>query len=285
METGSQEKPFLNVIVHSFFVIPFLIAVFCVLLFTAVHLLTKEEETPSDILNDVKVGGLTKRWQAAYQLSKILSNTAIISKDPQFNAELISAFRQSKSDDPRVRQYLALAMGRTGRSEFFEPLAEGIQNEKEENLYAMIYALGMLREQKAGKILRPFLTHSNARIRSAAIAALGNIGDEGSVTTFKIALNDPEPNVQWTAALSLAKLGDDSGKGVLIHLLDRQYLSKFKEVDPQEANNLVLLALQAASILKSKGKIGHDLNALIKYLSENDPNMKVRALALEFFDK
>ena len=61
-----KEKSFFSVIIHSFFVIPFLIAVFCVLLFTAVHLLTSEQQTVYDFLNDVKVGGATKRSQAPF---------------------------------------------------------------------------------------------------------------------------------------------------------------------------------------------------------------------------
>ena len=52
----NDEKPksIFGVIIHSFFIIPFLIAVFCVLLFAAVSLLTHEKQTAYDLLNDVK---------------------------------------------------------------------------------------------------------------------------------------------------------------------------------------------------------------------------------------
>src|SRR5437879_1308656 len=102
-----EEKSFFKIIVHSFFIIPFLIVVFCLLLFTAVKLLTQEKRTAYDYLNDVKVGGLTKRWQGAFELSKILSHPALTPKDGRFANELINAYKQSHYDDNRVRQYLA----------------------------------------------------------------------------------------------------------------------------------------------------------------------------------
>ena len=94
-EQPPEEKSFFGIIVHSFFVIPFLIAVLCVLLFTAITLLTKEQQTVYDYLEDVKVGGSTKRWQAAFELSKILANPDLIPKEERFAAQLISAFKKS----------------------------------------------------------------------------------------------------------------------------------------------------------------------------------------------
>ena len=57
----ADEKSFFGIIVHSFFIIPFLIAVFCVLLFVAMRVLTLEQHSAYDYLEDVKTGGLSKR--------------------------------------------------------------------------------------------------------------------------------------------------------------------------------------------------------------------------------
>ena len=129
-KTGEQES-FLKVIVHSFFIIPFLIAVSCVLLFAAINLLTSEKNTAFDYLEDVKIGSLTKRWQGAFELSKILSHPELIPDDSRFFAELTAAFEHSRHDDDRVRQYLALAMGRTGDARFTKTLSAGLTDEKE----------------------------------------------------------------------------------------------------------------------------------------------------------
>ena len=270
------EKSFFGIIVHSFFIIPFLIAVFCVLLFAAVNLLTSEKRTAYDYLEDVKIGGLTKRWQGAFELSKILANSKIITQDKRFSFELIKVFQQSVHDDNRVRQYLALAMGRTGSPQFLNPLLEGLKGEKEENLAALIYALGMLKQKQAAGSLYEYVEHPNALIRSVSIVALGNIADLNSKAVIQKALNDSEPNVQWGAAISLAQMQDSSGKEILLKLLNRKYLSQFPEVDSDEQNNLILAAIEASSKFNDEA-----LNNKIKQLAESDQNMNVRAAAMK----
>ena len=279
-ENLSEEKPFLRVIVHSFIIIPFLIAVFCLLLFAGMHLLTQEKRTAYDYLEDIKTGGLTKRWQGAFELSKILGNPDILPADQQFSQELIKAFEQAQHDDARVRQYLALAMGRTGREEFLEPLLKALPNEKEENLASVIYALGMLKKEEATQSILAYRTHTNSRVRSVTAVALGNIANPQSKVSLQKALNDSEPNVQWGAAISLAQMSDASGKEIILKLLDRDYLLKFPEVDQYEQSQLMLSAIEAASFLND-GKLQNK----IKELSQADPNMKIRAAALAELQK
>lgn len=265
-----------GVIMHSFFVIPFLIAVFCVLLFASVRILTMEKQTVYDFLDDVKAGGLTKRWQGAFELSKILSNPKLVPTDAKFDQELIAAFRQSKFDDDRVRQYLALAMGRTGKKIFVEPILNELKDEKEANLYSLIFALGLLKDPKSVGEIEKFMEHTEPRIRLVSVIALGNIGDPKSKELLKKRLKDQEPNVQWDSAISLAKLNDLSGKEILINLLDRNYLSKFPEVDVQEQTHVILTTLEAVRKLKDP-----TLQNSVTRLAQADQNMNVRKLAQE----
>lgn len=276
-EQPEQERSFFGIIIHSFFIIPFLIAVFCVLLFAAMRLLTHEQKTVHDLLNDVKTGGITTRWQGAFELSKILANPKMVPQDERFQNELINAFEHSQGDDPRVRQYLALAMGRTGNRVYFDALTKDIANEKEENLPAVIYALGMLKDVRGVPVAANYSEHANSRIRSIAVVALGNIGDVSAKKILKKTLNDPEPNVQWGSAISLAEMGDLSGKEILSQLLNRQYLSQFPEVDPYEQNQLILNTMNAAAKLNDP-----DLNAKINELAKQDQNMNVRAAAMKY---
>lgn len=269
-----EEKSFFKVIIHSFFIIPFLIAVFCVLLFTAVNLLTRENRTAYDYLEDVKTGGLTKRWQGAFELSRIIANSKIT--DQRFTNELIQAFEQARHDDNRVRQYLALAMGRTGNKVFIEPLVTGLSEEKEQNLSSLIYALGMLADKRTASSLYQYLDHRSGRIRSITVVALGNMYDRDSIPQLQKALLDQEANVQWGAAISLARLGNGAGKTILLSLLNREYFNNFEQVDPQEQNHLILSAIEASQSLNDR-----DLLEAITQLSKNDKNMKVRSSALK----
>lgn len=273
-DDGSQEKSFFGIIVHSFFIIPFLIAVFCVLLFTAVNLLTHERRDAYAFLEDIKTGGLTKRWQGAFELSKVLANPKSVPHDEKFTDELIRAFKQSQHDDDRVRQYLALAMGRTGNPVFVPPLVEALKSEKQGNVAALIYALGMLKDKGAVSALYPYLEHPEARIRSIAVVALGNIGDPASIAALHKALHDSEPNVQWGAAVSLARMGDAAGADVLSKMLNRPYYAQFPEVDQEEQNNLVLTAMEAAAALNVP-----ELKERIQELAQGDPNFKIRTVA------
>lgn len=261
--------------VHSFIVIPFLIAIGCVILVVMMHLLTKEQKNVYDFLEDVRTGGLTKRWQSAFELSKILVNPDLIPREERFSAELLRAFEQAGHDDRRVRQYLALAMGRTGNPVFVRPLIDHLEEEKEENLPAFIYALGMLKGKESAAALCPYLEHPQARIRSLTAAALGTIEEPRSVPFLEKSLNDPEPNVQWTAAVSLARMGDAAGADILLKMLDRKYWRAFAAVDPQEQDQLILAAMEAAGFLddiRLKQRIGE--------LARTDANMNVRAAAM-----
>ncbi len=271
-----EGKSIFGVIVHSFFVVPFLIAVFSVLLFAAIRILTVEQNTVFDYLEDVKTGGLTKRWQAAFELSKILTNPKLIPPEERFATEMIAAFDHAQYDDDRVRQYLALAMGRTGNQRFVEPLVAVLRNEKEENLYSLIYSLGLLKSPKAVFAIEPFLQHSNSKVRLAAVIALGNIGDERSLALIKKSLNDSEPNVRWDAAIALAKAKDFSGKSILLKLLNRNYFKNFPKVDAQEQDHVLLVVLEAAAPLKDP-----EIKAAIEQLAAHDRNMNVRRAAME----
>jgi HEAT repeat protein len=275
-ENDTPPKSIFGVIVHSFFIVPFFIAVFSVLLLLSVRMLTMEEQTVYDILNDVKTGGTTKRWQAAFELSKILANPDVIPDDERFGQELIHAFKEAQHDDDRVRQYLALAMGRTGLSRFVDPLMEGLDDQSEDNLYAIIYALGLLQDSRALPALYEYLDHPQARIRLAAVMAVGNIGDASSEKYLKSGLNDSDSNVQWDAAVALAKIGSDAGVGILSRMLDRSYLNNFPAVDQNEQNHILLVVIQSASGLKNK-----TLREKIRYLAENDGNMQIRRAAME----
>ncbi len=275
-QQNEEPKSIFGVIVHSFFVVPFLIAVFCVLLFAAFRLLTYEKESVFDYLEDVKTGAQNKRWQAAFELSKILANPEMIPDDDRFISEMLAAFEHAKHDDDRVRQYLALAMARSGDRRFIEPLIAAVKDEKESNLYAVIYALGLLKDNRASPVLRPFASHADSKIRLVSMMSLGNLSDAANLAILKKGLNDSEPNVQWDAAISLAKQGDLTGKSTLINLLNREYLKKFKEVDAQEMNHIMMVVLETI-----KNFADAELLGAAKNLAYQDPNMKVRRAALD----
>lgn len=277
----SQEKKGLfGVIIHSFFVVPFLLAILSVLMFAAVRILTMEKHSVYDYLNDIKKGGIDKRWQAAFELSRILTSQKEVPQDQQFITKMEEAFNASSSDDERVRQYLILAMGRSQRVEFVNPLLKALPREKDENVYAIITALGILKSNISVSALLKYLDHPNARIRLASVISLGQIAAPQTAGSLKKMLQDSEPNVTWDAAIALAKMGDKSGKAIIISLMDREHLKNYPNLSPENVSKIISVAINATFAWKDD-----DIKQSLIKLFQIDPNMNVRALAHHSLEK
>ena len=131
------------VLFYSFFLIPLVIAVIGTSFIIIVKFLTLEPKSASDLLNDVKIGSANKRWQSAFELSKILTSKTENFEDNLFRNQLITAYNRSIHDDEKVRIYLALAMGQTGDQFYGETLRIGLNDDKLMTRLAAIKALGM----------------------------------------------------------------------------------------------------------------------------------------------
>ena len=223
------------VLFYTFFLLPLIITVFGVLFFVIVRFVTSESGDPYYYLNQIKIGSASKRWQSAYELSKILSVDERISTEKQFKLNLSSAYQQSIHDDSKVRTYLALAMGKTHDDFYGIFLVEGLNDKMIENKLAAIKSLGLIRYNDANdKLIEIIKTSDNDEERLAATISIGQSGSSTSIPLLKNLLNDNEPNIRWDAAIALAKIGDKSGSSIIELLLTRKYYTNFKEIDNWE---------------------------------------------------
>jgi HEAT repeat protein len=87
-------------------------------------------------------------------------------------------------------------------------------------------------------------------------------------------LSDQAVNVRWDAAVALAKLKHDSGRQILLDLLDRTYLDSFPNIDPFEQDQAMLVAIQVIPNI-----IDGELESILIDLRDNDRSMKVREAA------
>ena len=271
-----EKKSALRVIIHSFFVVPFLIAVFAVLIFLMVKVLTVEPNTARDYLEHVKIGGTTKRWQGAFELSKILSNPKMVPKDDRFVQDMISTFEYSVHEhNPQIRSYLALAMGRTRDQRYTSTLINALQQDNDYSIVAACaYSLGLIQSSKGFAALNNIADHEDAHVRLQTIIALGNYQNHEAAETFLTALADQEVNVRWDAAVALAKLKNDSGRGILLDLLDRKYLDSFSNIDPFEQDQAMLVTIQVIPNI-----IDSEFESVLIDLRDKDRSMKVREAA------
>ena len=275
--TTPEEQSRVYVLFYSFFLIPLMITVIGVLFFMVVRFVTFESGNPQEYLTQIKIGSASKRWQSAYELSKILSNPDKLPLDEQFKNSLISAFEQSLHDDPKVRMYLALAMGRTGDDTYGESLMTALNDDSAEIVTAATQALGLIQYSPAVAQLSMMATSSEFQaVRLASAISLGQIGDESSLPLLKNLLNDEEANIRWDAAIALAKMGNNSGSSIINSLLNRSYYKNFKEIDSWETEKAILVAIQVSSQLG-----GEEFKLNLLTLAKEDPNMKIRNAALK----
>ena len=270
-----EKKSVFQVIIHSFFVVPFIIAIFGVLIFLMVRVLTLEPRTAHDYLEDVKIGGTTKRWQGAFELSKILANPNSIPTDDRFINDLISTYKYSKNErDNRIQIYLALAMGRTKDNRYADILEKSLISEDEEILSAVVFSLGLIGKQNSLEKLLTLSDHSSDRVRHQLVVALGNYNNDESRKVLYALLNDLEPNVRWDAAISLAKQKDNKGRRIILDLMDRKYLDSFPNIDQIEQNQAMLTAIAV-----SKQILDNEIEKTLIDLMDSDVNMKIRQAA------
>ena len=280
-DTQKNESSRIYSLYYSFFLIPFMIAIFGGVFFLLFNFITYETKDPAELLNQVKIGSATKRWQSAFELSKVLNDPARVPEDLSFKNQMISAYQYSINDDPLVRSYLAIAMG-VSRDVFYEnELLKGLEDQNRESRLAAIQAIGMVGSNKSLPKLEKIIKNSDYQDeRLAATMSLGFIGDSNSIPVLTELLNDNEPNIRWDAAIGLAKMGSETCIPVLSNLLDRNYLMTFPQLNFDKISQVMMVAIEASSnfndpIFESK----------LKFLSETDENLKIRNAAIKTLEK
>jgi HEAT repeat protein len=271
-----QSTPFL---VLQFFIFPMAIVAVCVAVFVVFGLIAAEGKSAREYVGEVRNGGANRRWQAAFELSKVIQakkDPAL--HDPKFVDELLTLFDDAQKDDPRVRRYLALALGRLGDKRAVSGLVKCVETTSPdadpETLIYSIWALGAIGDPLAVPPLVRLAQADDAGLRKAAVHALGAIPSEAAKPPLVTALQDAVVDVRWNAALALARRGDPAAAPVIAGMLDRVALEKLKDVSPEQQEDALLGAVVAAASLKDA-----TLMEAVRGLAERDPSLKVREAA------
>lgn len=269
----------------QFFLIPLTVVAVVVAIYGGFRMMVADERSPVEYLNDVQNGGRDRRWPAAYELSRLMSDPDVQASFPDLAPALVSAFVESDGDDPRIRRYLALAIGRLDPvpSEAVVTLTEALHDPDSETVISVIWALGALGDGTAVPSIVESYQSADAGVRKMAVYALGGLPDDGTFTTLRAALDDPVSDVQWNAAVALARHADDRGLTVLRRMLDREYVSGQVTAsatlqDP--ASDVMISGLRAVAALGAVSVAG-DLRARVEALAGGDESLKVRQEAMQ----
>ena len=270
----------------QFFLIPLLVVGATVLVYFGFRSLLTEDRSAEEYLTDIRSGGSNRRWPAAYELSRLMADPEFVKREEaKLAPELTKAFAESKNDDPRVRQYLALTLGRLTPpipAEARQLLIEALNDQDSQTRISAIWALGLTGDATAASDIERQYQSDDPGVRKMAVYALGSmpigVGNETLVT----ALEDPQADVQWNAAIALARHGRHEGVPVLRRMLDRAYVERNvtrqpqprEEVDP--VGDVMISGLRAIGALKES-----TLSEQVKVLSTDDQSLKVRQAAIE----
>ena len=270
----------------QFFLIPLLVVGATVLVYVGFRSLLSEDRSAEEYLTDIRSGGSNRRWPAAYELSRLMADPEFAKKEEaKLAPELVKAFADSKEDDPRVRQYLALTLGRLTPplpAEARQLLIEALGDRDSQTRISAIWALGSTGDVSVVADIERMYGSEDAGVRKMAVYALGSMPANAGNETLIKALEDNQADVQWNAAIALARHGRHEGVPVLGRMLDRAYVERNvtrqqrarEEVDP--VGEVMISGLRAIAALRESALLSQ-----VKALSTEDENLRVRQAALE----
>jgi HEAT repeat protein len=257
------------------FVVPLLVVVLCVAVFIGFGWIAYDRQTTSDYLNDLQSWWKPRRVQAAYELSKILvADPKALEEEPGAKQEVRRLFREA--EEPEMRQYLALVLGRTHDREALPLLVEAAKDPDDKTRIYALWALGTLGDPEARGALEAALSDPDPGLRKTAAFALGELGDRAAIPRLTESLDDAVADVRWNAALSLARLGSGAGLPVLETMVDRRLLSQVPDITREQQEEAMVSALRALAALG-----GARYRATFDQLAKDDPSLKVRQAAIE----
>ena len=268
----------------QFFLIPLAVVAITALGYAGFRRLMTDERSARDFLLEIQTGGSSRRWPAAYELSRMMADPDV-ARDPALGPALIKAFEASKEDDPRVRRYLVLAIGRLTApvpGQVAPALIAALQDADSETVISAIWALGSLGDSSVVPQLAEMYQSSDSGIRKMTVYALGALPGDRQIRVLSTALNDSVPDVQWNAAVALARHRSHEGVPVLRRMVDREYVTRTvkrtasAEDDVDPVGEVMISALQAISALQETS-----LRQRVTDLSQGEPNLRVRQVAME----
>ncbi len=289
----------------QFFLIPLAVVGITVLVYLGFRSLLTDERSAQEYLAEIQHGGTSRQWPAAFELSRLMDDPAVRA-DPTLGPALVRAFENAKDDDPRVRRYLALTIGRLepplppeaitvltealkepdatrhAQPDLFSRLNGWTEVDLNEARISAIWALGSSGDPSVVATLLPLYASQDSGIRKKVVYALGALPGEPQMATLRSALQDMEADIRWNAAVALARHGSPDGVPVLKQMLDRTYVAQVvkrdvrPDLEQDPVAEVLLSGLRAAASLKDA-----TLRSSVEGLSQRDENMKVRQAALE----
>ncbi len=265
-------------LLFQFFVVPLGIVGACVAVFLLFGAVTVEKRDPEQLLSDVQSSAdSTRRWQAAFQLSKSIDALTDPARRKQMAERVASVFGRAKADDEesrKIRRYLALVLGKLRSDVATEVLIAALDdNDPETRLYSL-WAIGMIADHSAAPRVAAFAASDDPALRKMSAYVLGQIGDRGAIPSLVALLEDARADVRWNSAIALARFDDRRALPVLREMIDRDALAKDPATRADQIESTISGAIPEVARLGDRDSI-----PALEKLSKGDASLLVRDAA------
>src|SRR6478672_2327619 len=143
----------------QFFLIPLAVVALTAGMYVGFRSLLADDRGPQDYLAEIRNGGSSRRWPAAYELSRLMADPKVRA-DRTLAPALVKAFQASQGDQ-QVRRYLALAIGRLDPPlppDAVADLTRALDDPDSETRISVIWALGSSGDPAVVQRLVPLYT-------------------------------------------------------------------------------------------------------------------------------
>lgn len=221
------------------------------------------------------------------------------------NLDRITAFGDDLSTQRELRSsrfdFLMRALARTECNEAIDPLIRVVSSGREPYVAVAMQQLGNLHGLPgARRAVEPILAALEKTSRAetlltgcTVLSVLAERDDPRVVDALSAVRLANDGEVEWSAALALARLGSAAGKSTLLDLLDRKHLESGERYEVRDAAGSIkrypmppnrIEALLVAAMDSTANLSDDDLWGMIDRL-KSDPSPAVRGKAMEVFGR
>lgn len=259
------------------FIVPALIVAVALGIFFLGTLALQRPKTAQQYLEELKSDSTHKRWQAAFELSRMLNQGEKVVFGEEIRSQLVKVYAESKNDDPRIREYLALVLGNLREKSAVPALAEGTRDGSNDVKIYSLWALGNIEDEAGGGAALAALSDPDAGVQRMAVGALSAMRYKPARAALAKNLEGSSQALRYDSAVALARLKDERALPVLLEMLSLKAENKPGDEIIQSAK---LAAIDGAAEINSPR-----LREKIAELSKKDPDLKVRDAALKALKK
>jgi HEAT repeat protein len=259
------------------FIVPAAIVAVALGIFLLGTLAIQHPKSAQEYLDELRSDSTSRRWQAAYELSRMLNQGEKVEFDENLRADLVKTFTEAKKDDPRVREYLALVLGRMKEKSAVPALSDAVGDESDDVKIYSLWALGNIEDSAGGAAALQALSNSNPEVQRMAVGALSALRYEPAKNALEANLTSSNEGLKYDSAVALARIKDEQAIPTLLSMMNLKATGQPSDEIIQSAK---IAAIEGAQELNDAG-----LHAQVVTLSKNDPDLKVREAAMDALKK